>query len=37
MFGDGLEAAMRSFQTDKGLVVNGIVKRATWDYLRAEQ
>ncbi|MBW8736470.1 MAG: protein kinase [Streptomyces turgidiscabies] len=37
VFGDGLEAAMRSFQTDKGLVVNGLVKRATWDDLRAAQ
>ncbi|GAA3851422.1 hypothetical protein GCM10023084_02100 [Streptomyces lacrimifluminis] len=37
VFGEGLEAAMMKFQTDKGLAVNGIVKRATWDNLRATQ
>ena len=37
VFGEGLETAMKNFQIDKGLVVNGIVKRATWDNLRATQ
>ncbi len=37
VFGAGLEAAMKNFQTDKGLAVNGIVKRVTWDNLRATE
>ncbi|MEH0422881.1 protein kinase domain-containing protein [Streptomyces sp. B21-083] len=37
VFGDGLESAMKKFQTDKGLVVDGLVKRVTWDNLRASQ
>nr|WP_203689284.1 serine/threonine-protein kinase [Streptomyces sp. SID12488] len=37
VFGEGLEAAMKNFQVDKGLAVNGIVKRATWDNLRASK
>ncbi|MDX2540585.1 protein kinase domain-containing protein [Streptomyces sp. WI04-05B] len=37
VFGEGLEAAMKHFQEDKGLVVDGIVKRVTWDNLRASK
>ncbi|WP_327694527.1 serine/threonine-protein kinase [Streptomyces sp. NBC_00459] len=37
VFGTGLEAAMKNFQVDKGLAVNGIVKRVTWDNLRASK
>ncbi|WP_232838491.1 serine/threonine-protein kinase [Streptomyces geranii] len=37
VFGEGLETAMKNFQIDKGLAVNGIVKRATWDNLRASK
>jgi hypothetical protein len=37
VFGEGLEAAMKNFQVDKGLAVNGIVKRVTWDNLRATE
>ncbi|WP_405537930.1 protein kinase domain-containing protein [Streptomyces sp. NBC_00075] len=35
VFGAGLEAAVSSFQSDKGLAADGIVKRATWPVLRA--
>ncbi|UIX35680.1 peptidoglycan-binding domain-containing protein [Streptomyces sp. GQFP] len=35
VFGEGLEAAVSSFQSDKGLVADGIVRRATWPVLRA--
>jgi hypothetical protein len=37
VFGESLEAAMKNFQVDKGLAVNGIVKRVTWDNLRATE
>ncbi|WP_405816200.1 protein kinase [Streptomyces sp. NBC_01390] len=37
VFGDGLESAMKNFQSDKGLVVDGLVKKVTWDNLRATQ
>ncbi|WP_055524999.1 peptidoglycan-binding domain-containing protein [Streptomyces graminilatus] len=37
VFGEGLEAAMMQFQTDKGIAVNGIVKRPTWAILRAPE
>jgi hypothetical protein len=35
VFGAGLEAAVSSFQSDKGLAADGIVRRATWPVLRA--
>ncbi|MFF3375335.1 peptidoglycan-binding protein [Streptomyces sp. NPDC002680] len=35
VFGEGLEAAVSSFQSDKGLAADGIVRRATWPVLRA--
>ncbi|MDX3453511.1 protein kinase [Streptomyces sp. ME02-8801-2C] len=35
VFGEGLETAMKNFQYDKGLTVDGLVKQATWDNLRA--
>lgn len=37
VFGEGLETAMKNFQSDKGLTVDGIVKRVTWDNLRASK
>ncbi|MGY1501264.1 protein kinase domain-containing protein [Streptomyces sp. QTS52] len=37
VFGEGLEAAMERFQSDKGLAIDGIVKRVTWDNLRASK
>ncbi|MPY44767.1 peptidoglycan-binding protein, partial [Streptomyces phyllanthi] len=33
-FGPGTESAVRSFQADKGLAVDGIVGRETWVALR---
>ncbi|MGW0583013.1 peptidoglycan-binding domain-containing protein, partial [Streptomyces sp. NPDC002920] len=35
VYGAGTVSAVRAFQTDKGLVVDGIIRRATWDVLRA--
>jgi peptidoglycan hydrolase-like protein with peptidoglycan-binding domain len=33
VFGSGTAAALRTFQTNRGLTVNGVVDRATWEAL----